>query len=359
MAGAAAPDRTLRASTSEWAELGYRNLVADPIQWNAVLADSPLPYPPRASLITDFYSYNSSFPARRGNDVYEWFQPHWVGDLTLSGRVQAAQPKGLLRLKLVKGGVANRCEIDLATGQATLYHGGTPVGPPAATRLKDTHAHDVAFANVDGRLTLWVDGRTPFGDGRVYDDGTAESTAPTAADLDPAGIATRAAQITVSGLVLKRDIYYTLQPGSSDYDNRDFRRPEDRAIQTPMDQVAWMFDVLADPARFPELGKVRTRVFPIRPGHYMMFGDNSPRSKDGRGWSQADQTGYYDPMLNVQVEAWASAPRESWEVPASLLIGKAFFVYWPHAWPLWPDIAITQDFHVPFWPNFARMKSIR
>ncbi len=32
--------------------------------------------------------------------------------------------------------------------------------------------------------------------------------------------------------------------------------------------------------------------------------------------------------------------RKSWEVPRQLLTGKAFYVYWPHGVPLWPDIAV-------------------
>ena len=49
-----------------------------------------------------------------------------------------------------------------------------------------------------------------------YDRGD-EVPVPTAADLSPAGIAVRNGSVTVSDLVLKRDIYYTQYPGRIDY----------------------------------------------------------------------------------------------------------------------------------------------
>ena len=40
---------------------------------------------------------------------------------------------GRLRLELIKAGQSNRCEIDLATGLARLFHGDQTLGEPAAT----------------------------------------------------------------------------------------------------------------------------------------------------------------------------------------------------------------------------------
>jgi signal peptidase I len=211
----------------------------------------------------------------------------------------------------------------------------------------------VAFANVDDRLTLWVDGKTPFGDGVAYSDGSGRHPAPTREDLDPVGIGVQGgAAARVSGLVLKRDIYYTQEPGHSDYTGLlswpmgGAGDPSARAVET--------FNILADPTRFAELGNLKERDFPIRPGHYMMMGDNSPRSKDGRGWEQRDQIRPDRPD-----SGWDPNRRESWEVPEALLIGKAFYVYWPHGKPFGPDIRINPDFRIPFRPYFERMKWIR
>ena len=57
-----------------------------------------------------------------------WMQPHWVGDLSLSATLQVKEARGVVRFELIEGGVANRCEIDLATGVATLQHGAETLG---------------------------------------------------------------------------------------------------------------------------------------------------------------------------------------------------------------------------------------
>ena len=47
----------------EWSELRYRNLVPEPEQWDAVLKGQTPPRAPRATLVTDFYSYNTNMMA--------------------------------------------------------------------------------------------------------------------------------------------------------------------------------------------------------------------------------------------------------------------------------------------------------
>ena len=92
--------------------------------------------------------------------------------------------------------------------------------PAAPTRISRAGTYDLTFANVDGRLTLWVDGDLPFGEGVSYPAGP-EPGPPTAADLEPVRIAAHQAEIAVDGLVLKRDVYYTLDPSEVDYANLD------------------------------------------------------------------------------------------------------------------------------------------
>ena len=326
-------------------ELRYANLVPDPAQWEAQLTGRPLPKPPRPVLITDFYAYNSSETTYRDRN---WYQPHWVGDLTLECRLESRSAAGTFRMELVEGGVPYRCEIDLATGLATLYRGDEPLGQPAPTEVKGPGTYDLAFANVDDRLTLWVDGRTPFGDGREYADGGGKRRTPTEADLRPAAVAARGADVQVSGLVLKRDIYYTQTPGLSDYSGSPWEGFHDGPYDgsNPHQRVVELFDRLADPSQFPALGVLEPKDYAIAPGRYMMMGDNSPRSKDGRGWSNGDA-------------AWDPHDRKSWEVPESLLIGKAFFVYWPHGKLFMPSLRIFGDLRLPFRPYVERMKWIR
>jgi signal peptidase I len=107
-----------------------------------------------------------------------------------------------------------------------------------------------------------------------------------------------------------------------------------------------MYDLLSDPSRFPELGNLKSKDYPIGPDRYMMLGDNSPRSKDGRGWSTGDRD-------------WDTSDRQYWEVPRSLLTGKAFFVYWPHGQPIKESVSLTRDIRFPFLPYFSRMRWIR
>jgi signal peptidase I len=276
-----------------------------------------------------------------------WRQAHWVGDLTLAFDVEVASVNevGGLVIELVKAGVSNRCEFDLTNDTVSLWHGETRLAEPAPLKLKAQGRRSIRFANVDDRLTVRVDGESPFGDGVSFDPG--EAVAPTAADLSPVGITARGAVATLSGLSLKRDIYYTLQPGQSDYDSLALENP------LPTDPVA-VYDWLADPSNFSAFAKLGPRDFPIAPGRYMMFGDNSPWSRDGRDWRRTDQT---DPSRPDS--GWDSSGRESWEVPESLLVGKAFCVYWPHFQPIWPNLRFGRDLRLPAVPNFWEMRWVR
>jgi hypothetical protein len=332
----------------DWAELRYRNVVPSPAQWEALKAGEPLPSPPCATLITDYYSYNTDVSAddhshARGASR-AWFQPHWVGDLTVQSRVTVREAIGQLRLELFKAGVSNRCEVDLATGEARLFHGSVALGEAIRTEIARVGTFDLVFANVDGRLTLWVDGHLAFGDGRIYDSYT-EAPVPSAGDLEPARIAARGTSIQVEKLVLRRDLYYTLEPAETDYSNLDGAARIDSSA---------LLELLSDPARFPNLSRYPAREYPIGAGRYLMLGDNSPWSRDGRAWGRSDQI---DPDLPGQ--GWDNSGRASWEVPEALLVGKAFCVYWPHPKPVWPRLRLGADTRLPILPYIERMRWIR
>ncbi len=244
-------------------------------------------------------------------------QPHWVGDLTLESIIEVKQvkPGGSVRWELVKAGIPHRCTIDLTTGAATFTRGEEVLGH-GETSMKGPGRYRVEFANVDDRMTLVIDGR-PVGDpGFVYELGEGNPI-PTAADLAPAAVAVRNASVEASDLVLKRDIYYTQKPGRYDYEVVwDDRRP-----RNPTE----LFDFLSDPSRFPGLGRVSQHEYEVGPDRFFMLGDNSPRSKDSRGWGTDDS-------------AWdTTTDRKAWEVPRQFLTGKAFYVYWPHGVPFWPE----------------------
>jgi len=342
---------TIAAAEGQESELRYRHLVPDPEQWAALLAKEPLPRAPRPTVITDFYSYNTSQTSLNRSD-YELgrMQPHWVGDLSLSASFEALKSEGVVRFELVEGGVINRCEIDLKTGVANLFHGDQKLNkePSAPVITGIGERYDVTFTNFDNRLTLLINDRPVFGDGLTYEDPAAHPI-PTVDDLSPARITSVGAAVKVSDLVLKRDIYYTLNPGYSDYGGHW----DDRYART-----AEHFDALADPEKLSFLSGLQPKDFAIGQDRYLMMGDNSPQSKDSRGWSTADRR---NPDIPIEEDGagWDDSNRASWEVPRAMLTGKAFFIYWPHGKPFGPDIRINPNFRVPFLPYFERMKWIR
>ncbi len=61
----------------------------------------------RPRLITDYYSYNTDLSAddksHPRSAARPWFQPHWVGDLTLSLRLTVHEPAGQFRLETDQG----------------------------------------------------------------------------------------------------------------------------------------------------------------------------------------------------------------------------------------------------------------
>ncbi len=95
--------------------------------------------------------------------------------------------------------------------------------------------------------------------------------------------AAKGAAIVAEGLVLKRDVYYTLEPAECDYVNFDGEAQSDSTE---------FFELLSDPKRFSALEHQAARDYVLGPGRYLMLGDNSPWSRDARAWGQSDR---FDP----------------------------------------------------------------
>ena len=57
------------------------------------LTGKEIPGTARPTLITDMYGYNSGLTRDQYPDR-NWFQPHWIGDLTVSGSITASAGKG-------------------------------------------------------------------------------------------------------------------------------------------------------------------------------------------------------------------------------------------------------------------------
>ena len=69
---------------------------------------------------------------------------------------------------------------------------------------------------------------------------------------------------------------------------------------------------------------MRSNTFELGEDEFFVLGDNSARSKDSRLWE----------MGRIQNRSGDSDPdAHKHAVPRDLLIGKAFFIYWPHGIP--------------------------
>lgn len=339
-ASQATPDRT--------ATLAYRHMVPDPEQWQAILTRSPLPRPARPSLITDFDSFNSELTLDDSRNPYRaekaWILQHWVGDLWAEFDLKVLQTRGNFDIELNEGMHRHRISFNFnlsasppLTAVASIRNGAltaTADLPPLSAR-----PWHVVVANIDDRIIVEIDGRPVFAP-ESLDDAEHVATPPTEGDLMPVVLRARNAEVEVSNLVLKRDIYYTRQPARVDY---DWLRMD------PPANAAGMMEILSNPAWFPRLAEYGSREFPVGHGNLFMLGDNSLWSSDSRAW---EATAWEE-------AAGLSGQRRPWEVPESLVIGKAFWIYWPHGKPIWPEIPLTRDFVVPFRPYFERMTWIR
>ena len=143
-------------------------------------------------MITDFYAYDTG-EQRGAASGDPPMGLHWVGDLMLEATLDVRKDQGSVVLDLVKGGRHFQCELNVQTGEATLAIDGlTDFRPTAQTGAGGAGRHRVAFANVDRQL-LSVDRRrvwSRFPVPTVYGD--LDNALPTADDLAPAGVASRA-----------------------------------------------------------------------------------------------------------------------------------------------------------------------
>jgi signal peptidase I len=226
--------------------------------------------PDKPSLITDFTDYNSSkqqHPAPTGKN--------WVGDLLLECTVEVGKAQGELVLELGKGTDRFQAAWDLASGTCTLWRKSLGDAGPVKlaskpTAVRQAGVYQLRLANLDERLTVWVEGQLPFGDGVEYAPAT--RAGPTKEnDLEPARLGVRGAAVHVSQLRLYRDGYYTL------WEN-----------QLPVDEEDPLLDP-ADPTTWKPLAELPVQTYYVQPGHLLVLGDNSARASDSRAWGLVPQ----------------------------------------------------------------------
>jgi signal peptidase I len=273
---------------------------------------------------------------------------NWVGDLALECTIEASGGGGEVVLDLVKAGKHHRCAIDLASGQARLSIDALPeFRPQATTAVRGGGTYALRLANVDQELLLWVDNElVEFDQPTTYrptwtDEPRVISTSDRG-DLAPAGVGVRGAAVGVSGLRLWRDVYYIAE-SAHDPQGRGQLIMENPAL--PQDSREELARFLSDPKRWGSRSSSGQRIFDgraeqvfrLHDDQFFALGDNSPASKDSRLWPDG-------PMVDRQ-----------------LLIGKAMFIYWPHAWPAPYNVPLRllgTEVRLPFYPNFRRMQLI-
>jgi signal peptidase I len=238
----------------------------------------------KRALITDVMGYNTY----QGGQHQTLLGNNWVGDLILECEAAIDNPQGELTLELSRGVDRFRARWDLTTGTCKLLRvtgGEEQELGSKQTSVNKKGTYRLRFANVDERLVVWVNGDLPFDNGVTYPP--PNQIGPQAEnDLQPASIGVRGGSVSVHGLRLFRDTYYTV--GGLDND-----RPNEPDVSgvNPTDPDSWVH--LKDP---PLL------TMYVQPDHFLCLGDNSPESSDGRSWGT---------------------------VPQRLLLGRALLVYYP------------------------------
>lgn len=361
--------------------LRYRHLIPSWEHWDAANDGDDIETPLLPQLVTDFCGFNSD--NRPGNDQ-ELF---WTNDLTIEFALEISEIRenSEFVIELEEGVRTVQCRIHPSTGDVQLCallpqkDGTEPqktVIAAGTSSIQGPGSYDIAFANVDDRLTLWVDGSAVDlqQQGELVTEGL---NLPTDRDLAPVGIAASGLKATVSELLLRRDIYYRNDLIVTDADYSMTANPYSRRYgdeyhsimvnEAGRQNYSDLRSILRSPAayagRYSSYQEQLDRDYGTRlelklnDDEYLMLGDNSPASKDGRLFDY-----YSRPMRGIQSHRYA--------VRESDLIGEALCIFWPHGIPFlnngrgYTVLSHKGDsnypmYTFPFVPNVSRMKLIR
>lgn len=285
--------------------------------------------------ITDWVPYND-FPSKfldpRGLQLFP------VADLRLSAGVKPDQAG--LRVRASVTALGHEFQAMLGPGAATLRM--RPVMPAAAEQPAWSELGTAAFAgfepgrvtniefwHVDQALELWIDGeRVMRGE---YNWGPSERL------LHATGVAgDDYTDASHSGNKLPLAETYSGTRPSIDWGFE--------GSPLTLYRVGLSRDVYYEAARFsrggwgPALATHPTNLASLGSDQFFVMGDNSPSSKDGRLWEDVD------PWVADQLDDTVGV------VPRRLVLGKAFFVYFPSPFKAFGSVPV---------PDFGRMRFIR
>lgn len=258
-------DKGFTHSGGEFGWVRYHHV--EPGSWRLDAGRATTPRQP--AFVLDYLAYNVSNGANFKNETHAHF---WVPDLMAECTAKFDGAGDKLTMELTKG--TDKFHAVFADGKCQLIH-LTAAAPDKPVVMGEqptkitSGKHDLRFANMDSRLTVWVDGKAlPFGPAADYVPVISEKSEPTSADLEPARIGA-VGSVEVTEVKVWRDVYYTCNSATTDAEGR-----HQCGVQT----------------------------YYVQPGHYFCLGDNSAASADGRSWGL---------------------------VPERLMLGRAVVVYWP------------------------------
>ncbi len=346
------------AASGPYDWLRFRHLVPRQEHWTALEAGDALPsdfVDSPGHLVTDYYCYND---VKIYKNSIDWdttrFGGNWVGDLLLEADLTITSATGTLALDAVEGGVHYLCEIDTATGKASLSSVSSVEEVVVQfadesksgvynrdkiefnTPIRGPGKYQVRYANCDDRIYLWVNDREVA----IPGDGCYDRQGPLSpyfdkqdyGDARPLGLGFAGGSLTVERLKVSRDLYY-LNAADVRGDGNHTSLRTSRGLTMAQATLSDLYerpDMWSRPefrdfyAGYASAARLDWEGgFQLDQDHFFPMGDNSPQSSDARMW----QARKY--------------------VERRFLIGKALMVYWPHSWN-----------NPPFWPNFNRMRMI-
>ena len=241
----------------------------------------------------------------------------------------SARPGAILVPVIGRIDSQGQCEIEMVDPTTGERQVRTTVdgNPPSRHPLPAGRATTVELWYVDQEASLWVDGscvvRWQFEldidivKNRPFPDRGPKLQRPSIR-IEVDGPAT-----TLHRVQIDRDLYYSSQAESSD--------GKAMLVKT-MDRGGRLLEARGD-------------YIELEADQFFCLGDNSPRSLDGRYWTERD----LDPWIRTRL--LAHNRQQTGVVPRKLMMGRAFFVYFPPPYSLRPDT-------IGFVPNFGDLRFI-
>jgi hypothetical protein len=242
-----------------------------------------------------------------------------IEDIRLAATIVPASDESALRLELRTTGRLDGGPIPIAAviepdGRVRVVAGdpqsddvqifdGETIEP-----LAKRSATQVEFWFVDQEATVWVDGRRVLQQRFDYSLETLKQRPSLGSMTHPSSwpaisIRVEGGPATLSHVKLDRDMYYSQR-------NTTVNAARGALIRRGNQWIDHRLDIQAD--------------------EFFCLGDNGPQSLDGRYWGLGGAPGANAWILQ---RMFANEPNKNGLVPRELMMGRAFFVYWPPMYP--------------------------